>query len=392
MQELCLYTTNDGSAGLYSPEIDDIYHSACGALTEAYEKFILPAELNYFFTQKDEIKILDICYGIGYNTKSFINEYINFCYNYTIDSNNTNYIYKLYTNNIFPKIFIHAVDNDKILPLISPFIKSNIKRRKDEEFFNNKIKKLISDKIIPKYRIKNEVNLFLFSKLKNLIKNDVENLLINKKYKNYFDQFMIDLYPFNRNRGYKCNLIHKIIAFLHNIYYKYISWRNKNNLNSIIFNNITFYLSTQDARQAIFNDQNTYNIIFLDAFTPSKCPCLWTIDFFKLLYNHLDNDGIILTYSTSALVRNAFIEAGFFVGKTFSKSQNKFSGTIATKNKSFIKNELSEFDLGLLKTKAGIFYRDENLSLTNEDILKNHKIDVENSKLMSTTKYKKFKI
>ena len=96
---------------------------------------------------------------------------------------------------------------------------------------------------------------------------------------------------------------------------------------------------------------------------------------------------MILTYSNSALVRNAFINAGFYVGKIYSESADKFTGTIAVKNKSLIKYELSEYDLGLMKTKAGIFYRDENLNLDNEAIIATHKIEVENSNLMSSSKY-----
>ena len=131
---------------------------------------------------------------------------------------------------------------------------------------------------------------------------------------------------------------------------------------------------------------------------------MWTIDFFKLLYNLLDDNGMILTYSTSALVRNTFLNAGFNVGKIYLNSANKFIGTIAAKNKSLItasdsinsniikKYELSEYDLGLMKTKAGIFYRDKNLTLDNEAILNAHKKDVDNSNLISSSKYiKKFK-
>ena len=146
-------------------------------------------------------------------------------------------------------------------------------------------------------------------------------------------------------------------------------------------------MEIDDARQIVKNDSTLYNYVFLDAFTPAKCPCLWTTDFFKELYRLLHEDGMILTYSNSAAVRNAFINAGFYVGKIFSESLNKFTGSIAVKNKSLIKYELSEYDLGLLKTKAGIFYRDENLSLTNEAIISAHKKDVENSNLISSSKY-----
>ena len=96
---------------------------------------------------------------------------------------------------------------------------------------------------------------------------------------------------------------------------------------------------------------------------------------------------MILTYSNSAAVRNAFLSAGFYVGKIFSESANKFTGTVAVKDKSLIKYELSEYDLGLMKTKAGIFYRDENLNGLNEAIINRHKHDTENSDLISSSKY-----
>ena len=78
MYELHPYFTNDGSIGLFSPEADDIYHSTYGALTEAFEKFIIPANLKNFLRNKSEINILDICFGIGYNSKSLISEILNF--------------------------------------------------------------------------------------------------------------------------------------------------------------------------------------------------------------------------------------------------------------------------------------------------------------------------
>ena len=57
MYEFHPYFTNDGSVGLYSPEFDDIYHSSTGALTEAYEKFIMPVNMDELLKQ-DKIKIV----------------------------------------------------------------------------------------------------------------------------------------------------------------------------------------------------------------------------------------------------------------------------------------------------------------------------------------------
>ena len=104
MYNLYPYFTNDGSVGLFSPEADDIYHSTYGALSEAYEKFILPANLEKYFETHKQIKVLDICYGIGYNTKSFLNFLIeknilkiNFQKNNLKKNNN---IDTIHTNNI----------------------------------------------------------------------------------------------------------------------------------------------------------------------------------------------------------------------------------------------------------------------------------------------------
>ena len=62
-------------------------------------------------------------------------------------------------------------------------------------------------------------------------------------------------------------------------------------------------------------------------------------------------------------------------------------GTVCAKNSSLIKYPLCEFDLGLLKTRAGIFYHDENLTGQNEAIISLHNSEVENSERISTTNY-----
>ena len=392
MYKLYPYFTNDGSVGLFSPDADDIYHSTYGALTEAYEKFILPSNFKDYLKKNNEIKILDICFGIGYNSKSFLNYLLNFIYNETIDTNKIKNIDKIYTNNKKCKVYIHALDNDKNLALLSPFFVTNKKILKNNNlsFYNEKIKKMLCDKTEPKYILRKEVNILLLQKMISQIDEEVIRILNSKEYAPYFDKMMINLLPrfgLLKNSNGILYPVCYLVSFLHNIYYKYISSSYKTAVNALKLLDFNFDLEIDDARQIVKNDSTLYNYVFLDAFTPAKCPCLWSIDFFKELYRLLDDNGMILTYSNSAAVRNAFINAGFFVGKNFSESLNKFTGTIAVKNKSLIKYELSEYDLGLLKTKAGIFYRDENLSLTNEAIISAHKKDVENSNLISSSKY-----
>jgi tRNA U34 5-methylaminomethyl-2-thiouridine-forming methyltransferase MnmC len=60
-------TTHDGSTTLYSAEFDECYHSTRdGALHESLTKHVIPALT--LQQNKETLTILDICYGLGYNT------------------------------------------------------------------------------------------------------------------------------------------------------------------------------------------------------------------------------------------------------------------------------------------------------------------------------------
>ena len=83
------------------------------------------------------------------------------------------------------------------------------------------------------------------------------------------------------------------------------------------------------------------------------------------------------------------IAAGFFIGQIYNERTGQYFGTVATKDETLIKHHLSEFDLGLVKTKAGIFYRDPCLSAQNEAILKEREDEVKNSNRESNSHYKK---
>jgi tRNA U34 5-methylaminomethyl-2-thiouridine-forming methyltransferase MnmC len=65
--------TNDGSYTLYSPQFSQHYHSVkAGAVNESLSKHVIPA-LNWAKENNlKQINILDICFGLGYNTFSTI--------------------------------------------------------------------------------------------------------------------------------------------------------------------------------------------------------------------------------------------------------------------------------------------------------------------------------
>ncbi|MCB4758756.1 MAG: hypothetical protein LGB72_04280 [Sulfurovum sp.] len=61
--------TKDGSITLYSKEFNESYHSPKdGALHESLQKHVLPAFDFHQDTVATQLTILDICYGLGYNT------------------------------------------------------------------------------------------------------------------------------------------------------------------------------------------------------------------------------------------------------------------------------------------------------------------------------------
>ena len=134
-----------------------------------------------------------------------------------------------------------------------------------------------------------------------------------------------------------------------------------------------------------------YDCIYLDAFTYTKAPQLWSFEFIAELYKRLAPSGVLLTYSNSAQIRNTLLENKFYVGKIYNEKLNKFIGTIASKDKSKIKYPLNNYEIGLCNTKAGIPYHDPNLSFSKKEILELREYEFRHSNLMSSSKYIKIR-
>ena len=446
------YYTEDGSIGLYSFADKDVYHSKYGALTEAWEKFILPSGLDK--NTNSEIKVLDVCYGIGYNTKALMSFFIN--------KN------KIYKKNIFQKTFskinnivtIHANKNtqekrqdlsvcidsngankkqvlkidcleiNKEIVELSPLFKTI---KTPDEIFTDivpqfldcfdsyyKLKDLFSDFMsyfLPKNR--KEINELLDIKFKNMhiekeykinpfvnyiILNtltgkfgsdypdkNIKKILQENKNRRFFDKVLIKYAKFNQKWGYSKSSNSVLSTFLHNIYYDHLSKRYKNMSFKAIESLITLNFWINDARKTILEINEQYDCIFLDAFTYTKAPQLWSMEFVAELYKRLAPNGVLLTYSNSVQVRNTLLENNFFVGKIYNKKNKKFIGTIASKDKSRIKCPLNNYELGLCLTKAGIPYHDPNLSFDSKDILELREYEYKHSTLMSSSKYIKMR-
>jgi tRNA U34 5-methylaminomethyl-2-thiouridine-forming methyltransferase MnmC len=104
-----LILTNDGSYTLYSKKYSQHYHSVeDGAINESLAKYVIPA-LNWSKLHNlKQINILDICFGIGYNTFATIDYIV---------KNNINIKVKFYS----PEFDINLIKSLKLFSFPSAF-------------------------------------------------------------------------------------------------------------------------------------------------------------------------------------------------------------------------------------------------------------------------------
>jgi tRNA U34 5-methylaminomethyl-2-thiouridine-forming methyltransferase MnmC len=182
--------TKDGSFTLFSERYKETYGSMSGALEEAFKKFVEPSNL------KDGFRILDVCFGLGYNSLAAINKAKN--------------------------LKIIALENDK--KVLKEIQKIDVNGYEKEYEI---IKKVARDFC---YDGENEIKLILGDALEKIKKLDGE-----------------------------------------------------------------------------------FDVVFLDPFSPKKCPKLWSLDFLRDIRSKMKKDGVLTTYSCARVVRNNLMKAGFIV-------------------------------------------------------------------------------
>ena len=262
--------TDDGSYSINSKEINhkvETLHTSTGAISESFEKFIRPMKFNY----DEDIAILDICAGLGYNSSAAIADFLK----KSSDSN----------------LQIDMVEISKATFACGLLVPSPIPE-------HDITKKAIEDE---------------------LIRQDYAALSLEK-----------------------CE----------------------------IPENITINLFIEDARQTVQKlDDDTYDAIFLDPFSQNMAPELFSVEFFRQFRRIIKDDGIVATYTSSAPVRDGFIEAGFYIGlgPIFGRKQG---GTLASPNPSMLDYSLPKNDeIRIALSDVGIPFRDPGLDNSSEFIL-----------------------
>ena len=77
--------------------------------------------------------------------------------------------------------------------------------------------------------------------------------------------------------------------------------------------NKQFFLEKSTLELKDLNDNKFYDIIYSDAFAPSKQPELWKVDVFSKLFNLTSNNGVLVTYCAKGQVRRDLEKVGYFV-------------------------------------------------------------------------------
>ena len=71
MKKLKQRVTGDNSITLFNEKYQEHYHSTKGAVEESFEKFVKPCKIAEL-AKSGKIRILDVCFGAGYNSAAAI--------------------------------------------------------------------------------------------------------------------------------------------------------------------------------------------------------------------------------------------------------------------------------------------------------------------------------
>jgi tRNA U34 5-methylaminomethyl-2-thiouridine-forming methyltransferase MnmC len=81
---------------------------------------------------------------------------------------------------------------------------------------------------------------------------------------------------------------------------------------------VTPHFSFKKIQESVFKCQlptAIYQLIYFDAFAYTHQPEIWSVEIFRKMYDALEPNGILVTYSSKVVVRRAMEEAGFTIEK-----------------------------------------------------------------------------
>mgnify|MGYP003632601823 FL=1 len=124
------------------------------------------------------------------------------------------------------------------------------------------------------------------------------------------DYVGVEAYPVAANEVEKLNYVAELKAENNQLVFNEMhttSWDEKHTISD------DFYLTK---RKQFFNeidDDNTFDVIYFDAFGATNQPELWTEEIFQKMFTALKVGGILTTYAAKGSVRRAMQSVGFTV-------------------------------------------------------------------------------
>ena len=155
-----------------------------------------------------------------------------------------------------------------------------------------------------------------------------------------------------------------------------------------------------DARRMLrrIPEQQSFDLILQDAFSPQRCPELWTEEFLSALAARLVPGGRLLTYSRSAAVRASLQRAGLSLYSLLPAPGERIgwsSGTMAVKPGGDCTETgpgwrpLSGMEREHLLTRAAVPFRDPDGTASCAVILKRRTLEQEQCKLEATNAWQR---
>ncbi len=96
---------------------------------------------------------------------------------------------------------------------------------------------------------------------------------------------------------------------------KYNTIERGNHILGFENDNLDLHLEIGDVLQILKNLNIEVDLLFLDGFSPSKNPEMWSIEVFRELFRICKTNGIFTTYSTASLVKENALSCGFEIEK-----------------------------------------------------------------------------
>jgi len=120
----------------------------------------------------------------------------------------------------------------------------------------------------------------------------------------------IELYPIDENKV-KSLQYAKQISTENSFDFERLHTANWNETTQLT-THFTLKKNLADFTKIDFDEEN-FDVIFFDAFSPEKQPEMWTENIFTKLYNASSKNAILTTYCAKGMVRRAMQKAGYLV-------------------------------------------------------------------------------